>query len=94
MGSCVDMMGQVQMTSRVVHVETRRVGGGAKAHAKQDDIFGLSNTLATSLIEVVSDKVCGAKRSTNNPMAGAAPKDLDRSMMARFTLALQASDRD
>lgn len=96
-GGYFQVLGQLQVTARLVEVETSKTLAGMQARGKPDDFFALEQDLSGQLAKALSDKVAAVPEA-GPPAGGQArrpkkPARLPLAQAVRYARALDALDR-
>jgi TolB-like protein len=98
-GGYFQVLGQLQVTARLVEVETSKTMAGVQARGKPDDFFTLEQDLSAQLGKAFTEKVAGAAeaapektpaRETKRPRK---PSKLPLDQAVRYSKALDAIDK-
>lgn len=96
-GGYFQVLGQLQVTARLVEVETSKTLAGLQARGKPDDFFALEQDLSAQLAKALTDKVAAAPEA-GPPSGGQArrpkrPARLPLDQAVRYGRALDALDK-
>jgi TolB-like protein len=97
-GGYFQVLGQLQVTARVVEVETSKTVAGVQARGKPDDFFALEQDLSAQLSKAFSEKVVASAESAppteaKRPAAPKKPARLPLDQAVRYGRALEALDK-
>lgn len=95
-GGYFQLMGQLQLTARLVEVETSKTLAGFKARGKPDDFFALEQDLSAQLGKALTESVpawMGRIPAEDMPKRLKKPAKLPLDTAVRYSRALDALDK-
>jgi TolB-like protein len=94
MGAYFQALGQLQLTARLVEVETSKTVAGAKARGKPEDFFALEQELSGQLSTALSEKISAAASPSGAEVRRPKkPSKLPLEQAVRYGKALEALDK-
>jgi TolB-like protein len=94
MGAYFQVLGQLQLTARLVEVETSKTVAGMKARGKPDDFFSLEQELSGQLSTALSEKLAAAAATPGAEVRRVKkPAKLPLEQAVRYGKALEAMDK-